>query len=128
MARSPLPKWLPESTTATYRYIGGVPAADIWVTARRTQSEWDAYFYFFTHDQPREIYGLDLFVGQKSPLRATQREAFNNVRHSLERYHIQGDPSPEEQWTSAMLLLRCFTPHLFRGKLWPEAAAIKVLT
>jgi hypothetical protein len=91
-----------------YAYLGGVEGFDVWAVSRRNPQLWDvelrygiAYSY---------AYRFDLYVSSCSDIRSNQKSALTIAMGTV-------------SWTdfnNSLLMVKCFAPHLMRGRLDPR--------
>lgn len=99
---------LPHVDADQYAYLGGVEGLDVWAVSRRSPQCWDvelrygiAYSY---------AYRFDLYVSSCTDTRNYQKTALTTVMGTI-------------SWTdfnNSLLMVKCFAPHLMRGRLDPR--------
>lgn len=105
MHRYPLP--YDADRSSNYAYLGGVEGLDVWAASRRGPGRWDVelrYGVAYSH-----TYKFDLYVSSCSDIRNNQKSALRRVMSSC-------------NWTdfnNSLLMVKCFAPHLMRGRLDP---------
>lgn len=99
---------LPHASADKYAYLGGVEGLDVWAVSCRSPVLWDIelrYGIAYSH-----AYKFDLYVSSAHDIRSNQKTALTVAMGSL-------------SWTdfnNSMLMVKCFAPHLMRGRLDPR--------
>lgn len=106
MHRYPLP--YETDRASRYAYLGGVEGLDVWAVSRRGPDLWDVelrYGVAYSH-----AYRFDLYVSSCTDIRSSQKSALTTVMGTA-------------SWTdfnNSLLMVKCFAPHLMRGRLDPR--------
>ena len=116
MNRLPLPQWLLQTKYGKqYTCIGGVEEYDIWARTfgRHSKEEWDVFVLDTTENMIR---GMDVYVSTHMRTHYAQKNSIATRRVDM------GD----EKFKRMVIMLQCFAPHLFKGRVWPELKKGKI--